>query len=114
LAEEALGGDPGTRPTALLCANDLMAIGALEHCKAAGLRVPDDVSLTGFDDLPFVSLLTPSLTTVRQPASDMGARAVTRLFALLEGRTEDDLPIELFPTTLQLRESVGPPPPDTP
>jgi len=114
LAGEVLSADPATRPTALLCANDLMAIGALEYCKAAGLRVPDDVSLTGFDDLPFVSLLTPSLTTVRQPASDMGARAVTRLFELLENPAEGKRPIELFPTTLQLRESVGPPPDGSP
>ncbi|MDT7708118.1 MAG: LacI family transcriptional regulator [Pseudonocardiales bacterium] len=113
LAAQALAGPAGERPTALLCANDLMAIGALEHCKTVGLRVPEDVSIVGFDDLPVSALLTPRLTTVRQPAHDMGYRAVTALFDLLEDVQESPSPARLA-TSLQLRDSVAPPPPDPP
>ena len=109
LAERALSGPAGERPTALLCANDLMAIGALEHCKAVGLRVPQDVSIVGFDDLPVAALLTPRLTTVRQPARDMGYRAAELLFELLAG-TVEEVDGGTFPTEVEIRESVGPPP----
>lgn len=108
LAAEVLGGPAATRPTALLCANDLMAFGALEYCRAHGIRVPEDLSLTGFDDVPIASLITPRLTTVRQPARDMGYRAATLLFDLLEHEAPSavDPP---FPATLQIRDSVAPP-----
>ncbi len=112
LAARALAGPAHSRPTALLCANDLMAIGALEHCKAAGLRVPQDVSIVGFDDVPVAALLTPRLTTVRQPARDMGYRSATVLFDLLAGG-EDGQPDgdghAMFAVELQIRESVAPP-----
>lgn len=105
LAAKALAAEP--RPTALICANDLMAIGAMEHCRQVGLRVPDDVSIVGFDDLPLSALLTPRLTSVRQPARDMGFRAATALFDLLE--TGESGAIGELPATLQLRDSVCPP-----
>lgn len=104
LAAEALAATP--RPTAILCANDLMAFGALEYCRSQNIRVPEEVSLTGFDDVPIASLITPALTTVRQPAREMGYRAATLLFDLLdeEPRAEQDPP---FPATLQVRDSVA-------
>ncbi len=108
LAEKALAVPKERRPTALLCANDLMAIGAMEYCRSAGLRIPQDISIVGFDDLPFVSLLAPRLTTVRQYADEMGYRAATVLFDLLDG-AERDGPDELFPVELQVRDSVAPP-----
>jgi DNA-binding LacI/PurR family transcriptional regulator len=108
LAARALAGGDGQRPTALLCANDLMAIGAMEYCKAVGIRVPDDVSIVGFDDLPFASLLTPRLTTVRQPAHEMGRRAADLLFDLLEDK-HGAQPGESFPVAVQVRDSVAPP-----
>jgi DNA-binding LacI/PurR family transcriptional regulator len=86
----------------LLCANDLMAIGALEYARSAGISVPEDVSIVGFDDIPFARLLTPRLTTVRQAAYDMGHRAATMLLDLLDGTTG------LFPVTLEVRDSVAP------
>ncbi|MCW0216440.1 MAG: LacI family transcriptional regulator [Pseudonocardia sp.] len=107
LAQQILAGPAATRPTALICANDLMAIGAIEHCKAVGLRVPQDVSVVGFDDLPLSALLTPRLTSVRQPAHDMGFRAATALFDLLENGESGS--IGLLPATVQLRDSVAPP-----
>lgn len=105
LAVKALNAEP--RPTALICANDLMAIGAMEHCREVGLCVPDDVSIVGFDDLPLSVLLTPRLTSVRQPAHDMGFRAATALFDLLENGESGA--IGELPATIQLRDSVCPP-----
>jgi LacI family transcriptional regulator len=110
LARVALDVPLERRPTALLCANDLMAIGALEYCKSVGIRVPEDVSIVGFDDLPIAALITPRLTTVRQPARDMGYRAAELLFDLLAQKTDgEDEPQYLFPATLQIRDSVLPP-----
>lgn len=108
LAEQLLSVDVAVRPTALLCANDLMAIGALEYCKHVGIRVPEDVSVVGFDDLPFASLLTPRLTTVRQPAREMGEGAANVLFDLLEGKT-DGRPSQPYPVSIQIRDSAAPP-----
>lgn len=87
--------------------NDLMAIGAMEHCREVGLRVPEDVSVVGFDDLPVSALLTPRLTTVRQPAHDMGSRAASALFDLLEN--DESGAIGELPATVQVRDSVCPP-----
>lgn len=109
LAARALDVPAAQRPTALLCANDLMAIGALEHCKAVGIRVPEQLSIVGFDDLPLSSLITPRLTTVRQPAHEMGFRAVTALFDLMED-APDSTSLGLLATTVQIRDSVAPPP----
>ena len=108
LAALALGGPARDRPTALLCANDLMAIGVLEHCKAAGLRVPEDVSIVGFDDIPVAAMLTPRLTTVSQPAVEMGYRATTLLLDLIKGGVAHHND-ELLPVVLQIRDSVAPP-----
>lgn len=102
LASRALAAD--IEPTALICANDLMAVGAMEYCRDSGRRMPHDVSIVGFDDLPLSSLLTPRLTSVRQPAHDMGYRATTVLFDLIENRTP--APMSLLPTTVQVRSSV--------
>ncbi len=105
LAARALDGPPSERPTALLCANDLMAIGAIEYCKAAGLRVPEDVSIVGFDDIPMAGLLTPRLTTVSQPALEMGYQATIMLLELIGGgavRNND----EFLPVVLKIRDSV--------
>jgi LacI family transcriptional regulator len=109
LAAQLLSGPPGERPTALLCANDLMAIGALQYCKSAGISVPAELSIVGFDDLPVASLLTPALTTVRQPARDMGFAAANLLFDLLEDKPGDSSN-GMFPVTVQIRDSVAPPP----
>jgi len=107
-ASEALKGAPRSRPTALLCANDLMAFGALEYCRAAELRVPEDVSIVGFDDIPVAAMLTPRLTTVSQPAVEMGYRAATMLFELINAGT-DQPSDEFLPVVLQIRDSVVPP-----
>jgi len=108
LAEKALSVPARDRPTALLCANDMMAIGALEYCRASGLNVPGDVSIVGFDDVPMAPLLSPRLTTVRQPAREMGVHAAELLLNLLRGDAKPDLP-ETFPVEVIVRESAAEP-----
>jgi DNA-binding LacI/PurR family transcriptional regulator len=96
------------RPTALLCGNDLVALGALRALRERNIRVPEDVSLVGFDDIPDAATCVPPLTTVRQPLQRIGERAVERLFAQIH----DGIPPgekELLPTELVIRESVAPP-----
>ena len=92
-----------------------MALGCLEALAEIGLRVPDDVSLAGFDDSLVARTCVPQLTTVRQPLRAMGARAVEQLLALVGDdkhppRTPATQPI-IFPVELVLRSSVTPPPP---
>ncbi len=67
------------RPTAVMCANDLLALGVLRGLAARGVRVPDDLAVVGYDDLIFGSMLSPALTSVRQPAFELGAAAADLL-----------------------------------
>lgn len=78
-----LTGEP--RPTALLCASDELAFGALQAVRDAGLTVPNDISVTGFDDVPAAEYADPPLTTVRQPLADKGRRAGELALRLLDG-----------------------------
>jgi LacI family transcriptional regulator len=95
-------------PTAVVCSNDWTAIGALHAIHAAGLRVPDDVSLVGFDDIPLTSYTTPTLTTIRMSARDVGATAFQALFSLIgEEHLEGD--VYQVPTRLVVRESTAKP-----
>lgn len=93
---DILRGAP--RPTAVICGNDVLAIGALAECQAQGLAVPREVSVTGFDDLEMAAVVTPALTTVHFPTAELGSLAGQHLLARLAGtpverRTE--LPVEL-------------------
>ena len=96
-------------PDAVVCANDQMAIGVLQAFARGGVRVPEDLAVTGFDDIFPGSLSDPSLTTVHQPMRLLGERACARL---LERIAAPDLPpqVELLPTSLVLRRSCGCPP----
>jgi DNA-binding LacI/PurR family transcriptional regulator len=94
------------RPTAIFAANDWMAIRALRAAKYAGLRVPDDLSLVGFDNVDIVDYLTPPLTTIAQNAELMGAEAARRLLALTEGEPSEDV-LTLLPTRLIVRQSTA-------
>ena len=95
-------------PTAIFAGNDLQALGVYEAARRAGVRIPEELSVVGFDDLPFVQWLGPPLTTVRQPLMQMGATAVEMALTLANGRRPDYERIEL-PTTLVVRESTGAP-----
>lgn len=108
VAQRLLSGPPEEQPTALICANDLMAFGAIEYCRSAGLRVPEDVSVAGFDDVPVAALISPALTTVSQPARDLGYAAGRILFDQFENGLRAESP-DPFPTILQIRDSVSSP-----
>ena len=95
-------------PTAIFAGNDLQALGVYEAARRAGVRIPEELSVVGFDDLPFVQWLGPPLTTVRQPLMQMGATAVEMALTLANGRSPDYERIEL-PTTLVVRQSTGAP-----
>jgi LacI family transcriptional regulator len=96
-------------PDAVVCANDQMAIGMLQALSAAGLRVPDDLAVVGFDDIFPGSLCDPPLTTVHQPMRLLGERACTRLLERIT-RPSMRTKVETLPTELVLRSSCGCPP----
>ena len=99
------------RPTALICANDLMAIGAMLYCRQAGLRIPEDISLCGFDNIPLAALIEPGLTSVDQCGRSLGRAACRLLLRLIAPREDDIDPIEVeHATRLVIRGSVGSPP----
>jgi LacI family transcriptional regulator len=94
------------RPTAVVASNDWTAIGALHAIQSEGLRVPDEISLVGFDDIPLVSYTTPALTTVRMSAVDVGSTAFQALFTMIGGvKVEGD--VYPIPTKLVIRDSTA-------
>ncbi|QKW26747.1 LacI family DNA-binding transcriptional regulator [Streptomyces seoulensis] len=105
-ATQAALSAPGPRPTAVVCDDDKLAVGAYKALRRLGLRVPEDVSVTGFDDLGLATAVDPELTTVRLDAELFGERGIRALLAVLEGRTPDggDVPVELV-----VRGSTAPP-----
>ena len=96
------------RPTAVLCANDVLAFGAMLQARRMGLSVPGDVSVTGFDDMELALLSDPPLCTVQVPHQTMGRRAAATLVSMLQG-AEFTQSVEL-PTAPVLRASLGPVP----
>ncbi len=92
--------------TALVCATDIVAAGALDAAKKSGIDVPRQLSITGFDDVEFAQLLTPALTTVHVPISDMAMHVSATILAIIAHRQVPDM-IEL-PTSLVARESTAP------
>ncbi|WP_158101563.1 substrate-binding domain-containing protein, partial [Streptomyces bobili] len=93
-------------PTAIVCDDDKLAAGVYKALRRRGLRVPDDVSVTGVDDIALAAALDPELTTVRLDAELFGERGMHALLAVLEGRTpeEGQIPVELV-----VRGSTAPP-----
>jgi len=94
------------RPDAVFVASDMMAIGAVKAVKEAGLRIPDDVAIVGFDDLPVASIVEPALTTIRQPIDRLGTTAVEMLISLIEGKVKGPQHV-ILPTQLVVRASCG-------
>ncbi|MGE8221574.1 LacI family DNA-binding transcriptional regulator [Stenotrophomonas geniculata] len=94
-------------PTAIFCFSDQMALGALAACRDLGIRVPDELSIVGFDDLASSRYLTPPLTTIRQPMREIGERAVSLLLAIIE---QVDVPLQqTLDFSLMLRGSTAAP-----
>ncbi|MER7607746.1 LacI family DNA-binding transcriptional regulator [Nocardioides sp. NPDC127503] len=98
----------GTPPTAVLAGNDLIALGALRALRARGLRCPADVSIVGFNDMPFAEDFSPPLTTVRVPTELMGRRAAQLILEWIDGGSLDQQTVVL-PVSLVDRESTAPP-----
>lgn len=96
------------RPTAIFCANDESAMGFIAAARAAGVQVPQEVSVVGFDDIHFAQGFIPALTTIRQPRAAMGAAAMRLLLGLLAN--EAPAPVRL-PWELVVRDSTAPAPP---
>jgi len=102
---DVLRGSP--RPTAVVCGNDVLAIGALAECHAQGIAVPREISVTGFDDLEMAAVVTPPLTTVHFPTAELGTYAAQHLLARLAGKpfaARTELPVDLV-----VRASTAPP-----
>ena len=98
----------GERPTAIFAANDDMALGVLQGAAAAGLSVPSDLSVAGFDDTPSALFSTPPLTTIRQPVAEMAAEATRRLLPVTDqAESEDDGPVVVVPYYLVERGSTA-------
>ena len=92
--------------TAAFVASDIVAFGALRAVREAGLRVPGDISVVGFDDIPLARHFDPPLTTIRLPARDLGAAAGRALVERLAGRA--GMERTLLPTELVVRDSTAP------
>ena len=94
------------RPTAVLCGNDVLAVGAVRQAEKMGISIPDEVSITGFDDIELARIIRPSLTTVHVPHREMGRKAAIELIDMIEtGSTGQSLRLE---TIVINRESLGP------
>ncbi|MFL6201334.1 MAG: LacI family DNA-binding transcriptional regulator [Thermoanaerobaculia bacterium] len=102
---EILGMSP--RPDAVFAANDGMAIGLLHAFQKAGVKVPEEIAVAGFDDIPIARFLTPPLTTVGVAIADLGARAIQRLLQVMERGDALESQHEVLPTTLVVRGSCG-------
>ena len=94
------------RPNAVFAANDLMAMGALIAIAEAGLRVPEDIAMVGFDDIPAARLVNPPLTTVTQFQDQIGRRATQMLFDRINGQAPKEMQVIEMPYQLIIRQSA--------
>ena len=102
------------RPDAVFAANDMMAVGCLAALREAGLRVPEDVALGGFDDIPIARYITPALSTIRVPIAALGAAALDTLVKAVEAPQSQATHTEVMPVELVVRRSCGAGPPPQP
>jgi LacI family transcriptional regulator len=100
--------DLAEMPTALVVANDLMALGAMQELKSNGISIPNDISIVGFDDIAFASLSDPPLTTVCSPRIEIGRRAAEALLTAIKVPNQKGMEIRI-PTYLIVRKSTAPP-----
>jgi DNA-binding LacI/PurR family transcriptional regulator len=104
-AAEALLASAGAY-TAVVAANDLMAVGVMQACRLAGLRIPDDISVVGFDDIALATIVDPPLTTVALPRQTLGEKAVEALVASINHPRREGLQIPIS-TSLVIRQSTA-------
>jgi DNA-binding LacI/PurR family transcriptional regulator len=100
------------RPTALICFNDMIATGVLKSLQQRGIRVPEDFSITGFDNIVFSNYTNPPLTTFDQPKRFIGQKAAELILNLLDRTTKTDVPeqkTQVLKGKLLVRESTAPP-----
>ena len=107
MAKQALALHP--RPTAFLAANNFIAVGAYQAVREAGLSVPEDISIVGFDDLPTWLVMEPFLTVAAQPAYEMGQRATQILLERLGREAPAECREVVLPFEIIVRRSSGPP-----
>ncbi len=96
-----------TRPTALICSTDVQALGALDEARKHGVAVPQDISVTGFDDIEFASISSPPLTTIQTPVAVIARRSTSYLLDLIGSK--EQMRAELLDTSVVVRESLAPP-----
>jgi DNA-binding LacI/PurR family transcriptional regulator len=96
-------------PTAVMAMSDMTAIGIMAAALDAGLELPDDLSIVGFDDIPATAWTTPRLTTVHQPIREKGRRAAHRLIGAIRSGSDHRPVVELLPTRLVVRGSSAAP-----
>jgi DNA-binding LacI/PurR family transcriptional regulator len=107
-AAQALLAQP-QRPTAIVCSTDVAAIGALKAASMAGVRVPQDLSIAGFDDIPLAEFTVPSLTTLHQPLGQLSQLAIKQLLELVS-QPEQPPEVTMIAPTLVVRDSTAAPP----
>lgn len=105
-ASQLLSGPRESRPTAILSANDLIAMGVMRYCRESGIAIPGQLSITGFDDIPAAEFLLPSLSTVAQPGLEMG-RAAAELLLYRRGVRSEPPTTTHFQTSVRIRNSVA-------
>tara|TARA_Y100000022_G_C13144491_1_gene326516 strand:- start:315 stop:830 length:516 start_codon:yes stop_codon:yes gene_type:complete len=91
--------------TAVFCGNDVLAVGAMKRACSLGIKIPDDVSITGFDDIELGRVIIPELTTVRVPHKQMGVKAATTLVNMVEGKEMQ--PMKPLETRIEFRNSLS-------
>ena len=96
------------RPSAVFCANDDMALGLMSVAAQKGIRIPDALSVMGFDDMRYAAISNPPLSTVSQPARDIGINAARRLLRAIDTPDEGERQVEIMPHRLVIRQSTGP------
>jgi LacI family transcriptional regulator len=106
LMAEILQLPVANRPTCVICANDDMALGAMRACYERGVKVPDDISIMGFDNVAYARLSTPSLTTINNPIQEMASAGIKRLISIIDNPHQERLSMVMTPA-LVIRESIG-------
>ena len=105
MARQAMASNP--RPTAIFAANNFIAIGAVKSLRELGVRVPEDVAMVSFDDLPTGLIISPFLTVAAQPAYEMGCKATELLLARLSGEAPSEFQEIILPAEIVIRQSSG-------